>query len=389
MRYSILLPTRNRLGLLREAMVTVLRQDYSDWEIVVSDNCSDDDVGGYVRSLDDPRVNYVRTDRVLPVTENWNNALAHSSGDYFLMLGDDDGLLDGYFTELDRSRARFGDPDLVYSRTLQFAHPGVLPDYPNGYLALVGLARFFRERPGPYVLGRAEAVRLAERSMRFELAFDFNMQFATIRRGLAMELGGPDTFFRSTFPDYYAMNLLFLRARRIVVHPRPLTIVGVSPRSYGFYRANDRVAEGMRMLSGFDEDALQGGIVLPGDDIRAGWLDAAKELESFTDGALHVDRRRLDELRAIAALLGYRHGAVPFSGAMPFLRSLPLKSQILLAARVAAFLVLSRPLSAGRRAQLMARIFKLSPFYKPEMTDAPYTSVADIFATGVPVRWRT
>ena len=393
MRYSILLPTRNRLDLLRHAIDTVLRQDYADWEIVVSDNCSEDDVEGYVRSLGDPRVGYVRTDRMVPVTANWNNALAHSHGDYVLMLGDDDGLLDGYFAELDRARERFDDPDLVYSRTLQFAHPGVLPGHPRGYLAVVGLADFFRGRNEPYVLDHGQAVRLVERTMRFELGFEFNMQFATIRRDLIRELGEPGAFFRSTFPDYYAMNLLFLRARRIVVHPRPLTIVGVSPKSYGFYRANDRVQEGMTMLSSFGDGSLPGGIVLPGDDIRAGWLDAARELESFTRGAVRADMGRLHELRALNALVAYRGGAMTWAEARKFLRLLAPASRLLFALRAAAFLLLSRPLPARTRARLMTTMFRSVPFYEPEMVEAPYASVAEVFEAersgAVPLQWTT
>lgn len=379
MRFSILLPTRNRLDLLRHAVETVLRQDYSDWEVIVSDNCSEDDVEGYVASLNESRVKYFRTDRIVPVTENWNNALANSSGEYFLMLGDDDGLLDGYFAELERVLDRFDDPDIVYSRTLQFAHPDVLPDHPRGYLALGGMADFFRGRNEPYVLDGRDAVRLVRSSMRFELAFDFNMQFATIRRALVSGLGDARTFFRSAFPDYYAMNLLFLRARRIVVHPRPLTIVGISPKSYGFYRANARIAEGMMMLSGVDGPSLPGGIALPGDDIKAGWVDAAEELERVTGGGLRVDKRRLHAMRALDALVAYRRGALPRADAERFLHLLSLRVRIPLALRVASFFLLSRPLSMRGRTWLMAKMFRHAPFFEPSMIDASYATVVEVF----------
>jgi glycosyltransferase involved in cell wall biosynthesis len=42
MKFSVLLPTRNRLNLLSYAIETVIRQDYSDWEIIISDNCSEE-----------------------------------------------------------------------------------------------------------------------------------------------------------------------------------------------------------------------------------------------------------------------------------------------------------------------------------------------------------
>jgi hypothetical protein len=67
MKISVLLPTRNRLDYLRFAIESVRRQQDEDWEIVVSDNCSDDNVGGYVASLGDPRIVFSRFDH--PVTD--------------------------------------------------------------------------------------------------------------------------------------------------------------------------------------------------------------------------------------------------------------------------------------------------------------------------------
>ena len=106
--FSILLPTRNRLQLLKYAVETVRRQDFTDWEIVVSDNDSEEDVGAYVSGLRDDRIRYFRTASFVRVTENWNKALMHSTGRWVLMLGDDDGLMPGAlnrFAELtERSR---------------------------------------------------------------------------------------------------------------------------------------------------------------------------------------------------------------------------------------------------------------------------------------------
>ncbi len=107
MKFSVLLPTRNRLEYLRYAVETVRRQDYSNWEIIVSDNCSEEDISAYVHSLNEPRIKYVRTLELVPVTDNWNNALQQCDGDYVVMLGDDDGLLPGYFSTLLRIFSRF------------------------------------------------------------------------------------------------------------------------------------------------------------------------------------------------------------------------------------------------------------------------------------------
>jgi glycosyltransferase involved in cell wall biosynthesis len=81
-KFSVLLPTHNRLELLSRAITTVQQQDNADWEVIVSDNSSKESIEAYINSLKDERIKYVRTDAFIPVTENWHNALKHSRGDY-------------------------------------------------------------------------------------------------------------------------------------------------------------------------------------------------------------------------------------------------------------------------------------------------------------------
>ena len=152
MKFSVLLPTRNRLDLLSYAIETVRRQDYSDWEIIVSDNFSEEDIASYVRSLNDPRIKYFRTDAFIPVTDNWNNALEQSAGDYIIMLGDDDGLMKGYFSTLGHVIEKYDAPDLIYTSAYLYAYPGVMPDFPDGFLRSYNNREIYRSAGTPFWL---------------------------------------------------------------------------------------------------------------------------------------------------------------------------------------------------------------------------------------------
>ena len=115
MKFSILLPTRNRLDLLKLAIESVRRQDYEDWEIVVSDNASVDDISAFVLGLRDARLRARRSEQLIPVTDNWNASVDMARGDYVIMLGDDDALLPGALRALDADladvvRTRMGPP---------------------------------------------------------------------------------------------------------------------------------------------------------------------------------------------------------------------------------------------------------------------------------------
>lgn len=298
MKFSVLLPTRNRLDLLKLAVETVRRQDYDDWEILISDNCSDEDVGGWVRSLGDARIQCRRTERFLPVTENWNRALAMSSGDYVVMLGDDDGLLQGYFRTLREEIERHGRPEVLYTNAYLYAYPGVLPHAPEGFLNTHGAAAFFVGAREPFWLERDAAHALVRQSMSFRMRFDYNMQYALVSRALIERLKGKGDFFQSPYPDYYAMNAIFLAARVLVV-PRRVVVVGISPKSFGFYYFNDREASGTEFLKNLPDQEIADrvrDVVLPGTNMNTSWLLAMETLLARwgreLDLAVEYDRYR-------------------------------------------------------------------------------------------------
>ena len=72
MRLSIVMPSHNRLHLLKDAIETVRRQSVDDWDLAVFDNASTDPIREHVRSLGDPRIQYDRSETFLPVTDSWN-----------------------------------------------------------------------------------------------------------------------------------------------------------------------------------------------------------------------------------------------------------------------------------------------------------------------------
>ena len=301
--FSILLPTRNRLEYLRLAVETVRRQDHADWEMVISDNASDQPVGEYVASLDDPRVRYSRSETTLPVTENWSRALGMSRGQYVLMLGDDDGLLPGYLSTMANLIHRFEEPDCIYSGAYLFAYPGVIPSMPAGFLQPYGYAEFLRSKDEPYLLDRETAFEMVRDSMRFRLRFGYNMQFSLISRAFIDRIADRGPFFQSPFPDYYAMNVTFLMARSIVACPAPLLVIGITGKSYGFFHFNRQEQSGIEFLGGgaeAPEDPDLQEVLLPGTYINTGWLLAMETIRrNFKDMPLRVDRSRYRRLQII------------------------------------------------------------------------------------------
>ncbi len=283
MKFSILLPTRNRLELLKYAIETVRRQDYEDWEIIVSDNFSEQDISGYVRSLGDQRIKYYRTDNFVPVTDNWNNALEKSTGDYVIMLGDDDGLMKGYFTVLSDVIKKYHHPDFIYISAFLYAYPGVLPGFPEGFLQPYGYATFLKKREEPYWLEKEKTIELVKHSMNFRVLFGYNMQFSVISRKLINTLKEKGAFFQSPYPDYYATNAMLLKAERVLVLPKPMVTIGISPKSFGYYYYNESEKRGMEFLRNLpDEKMVQRleKVILPGTNMNTSWLLSMETIRS-------------------------------------------------------------------------------------------------------------
>lgn len=61
---SIYMPTRNRQQLAIRAIKSVLRRDYSNWEMIIVDDCSTsrEQLQQYVTALNDPRITYIHND---------------------------------------------------------------------------------------------------------------------------------------------------------------------------------------------------------------------------------------------------------------------------------------------------------------------------------------
>ena len=88
---TIAIPTYNRAnGYFKEALKSALSQTYSNYEIIVSDNCSTDNTEELVKSYSDGRIIYYKHEKNIPANENFNFCLRKARGKYFLLLHDDD-----------------------------------------------------------------------------------------------------------------------------------------------------------------------------------------------------------------------------------------------------------------------------------------------------------
>jgi GT2 family glycosyltransferase len=87
---SIVVPTFNRVDLLRQTVASVLAQDSGDFELVVIDDASEDATWEYLGGLADDRVRTHRNPARVGLSRNFNRAVELSRGRYAYILQDDD-----------------------------------------------------------------------------------------------------------------------------------------------------------------------------------------------------------------------------------------------------------------------------------------------------------
>ena len=93
-KISIGLPVYNGAKTIEKCINSLLLQTFQDFELIISDNASDDETGKICKefSLKDSRIKYIRQKNNNGGGPNFEFVLSKSSGKYFMWIGHDDWI---------------------------------------------------------------------------------------------------------------------------------------------------------------------------------------------------------------------------------------------------------------------------------------------------------
>ena len=99
---SVVIPTYNRASLLLRAIRSVLAQTYSTYEVIVVDDCSDDDMRSVLSEFTrtDSRIRVIRHERNRGLSWARNTGIEAATGQYVSFLDDDDEYLPSTLNDL-------------------------------------------------------------------------------------------------------------------------------------------------------------------------------------------------------------------------------------------------------------------------------------------------
>lgn len=240
---TVVIPARNRAHTLPDTLNSCVTQE-GDFEIVVCDNCSEDNTQEVVASFSDPRLRYVQTPRVLSMEANFDHAIAKAREGYVFLLGGDDVLLPGAIKMLQQVIAESGTlsirPQLVnyyWDNYPDPTHQQLALDLP-----LTAGWRWFDA--GPFL------EQVSRNLLQHGTFFQFipSIYHGCVHTSVLSPSWPPaEPVIRSKMPDMYAGVLAAVRQPRYVVLDRPVSLNAMSGSSNAvpqFLRKNLHAGDG-------------------------------------------------------------------------------------------------------------------------------------------------
>jgi glycosyltransferase involved in cell wall biosynthesis len=100
-KYSLIVPVKNSAKYLLQCVNSIISQDYSDYELIISDDHSTDGTVDLLKTFQDSKIKIIYPHKNMTVIEHFDFAIRHAKGEWIMTLGGDDGLQPYFFKAAD------------------------------------------------------------------------------------------------------------------------------------------------------------------------------------------------------------------------------------------------------------------------------------------------
>jgi glycosyltransferase involved in cell wall biosynthesis len=238
--FTVIIPQKDRAEYLIHTLRTCLIQDYPNFEIIVSDDCSEDNSVDIVRNLmkEDPRIKLFAHDRNLGMRDNFEFALNQVRPGYVIALGGDDGLIPGCIQKMN-SLLSSTNTELLTWPASKFIYPGMYSD--SGRLMI-------SRRKGVKVIRSREFLKRMSINLNYNSDDECPMFYikgvvSTRLIDNVKKRSLENRFYSCPTPDGFSGIVLAGEVDQYSYTLEPLSILGSSPASQGVnYLRNDKKA---------------------------------------------------------------------------------------------------------------------------------------------------
>ena len=125
-KYSFVLPAY-KANYLRESIDSILGQTYTDFELIIVNDASPEDVDSIVNSYNDKRIQYYRNEDNIggkDLVAQWNYSISYAAGDYLVLASDDDIYALDYLEKMDTLVMKYPDVKVFRPRVKRVDNTG-------------------------------------------------------------------------------------------------------------------------------------------------------------------------------------------------------------------------------------------------------------------------
>lgn len=125
---SVIIPTYNRAATIGRAIDSVLQQTYTDIELIVVDDCSEDNTGEIVGKYNDDRLRFIKHEFNQGACAARNTGIEHARGEFIAFQDSDDCWLPDKL-EIQLSLMDKIHADICFCSMHRYGYPADKPEY--------------------------------------------------------------------------------------------------------------------------------------------------------------------------------------------------------------------------------------------------------------------
>ena len=125
-KYSFVLPAY-KARFFKEALDSILSQTYKDFELIIVNDVSPEDLDSIVNSYNDPRIRYYKNEKNIggkDLVAQWNHCLEYAKGEYVILASDDDVYNPEYLKKMDKLVCKYPDVNVFRARVQKIDNKG-------------------------------------------------------------------------------------------------------------------------------------------------------------------------------------------------------------------------------------------------------------------------
>ena len=201
---SFCFTTFRRHDFLRKTLEGIEMQTFPHFEVIVSDNDPDETGRPAVEGMKDPRFKYFPNKENLGMKKSFNKSLERSSGEFIVMIADDDPVYPDMLETLVDLSIQHPDKGMYLGGCNWYC---TYPDLAEFYHCKVGVNSCLAHRP-------VDEVQVYDPSSFLKSFFNFNIfpnylwSCGMVKRDVMIEMGGVPDYGTAFLGDYAYMSIM-------------------------------------------------------------------------------------------------------------------------------------------------------------------------------------